>query len=101
MNRTEQEYAGYLEAMRRLHEIVWWRYEPLKLRLARATYYTPDFLVLTCTRIELHEVKGHWEDDARVKWKTAAEMNPWAAFAAAQREGGGWKIEWYGQKDAR
>ena len=98
MNGTERAYATRLELLERAGEIRSWAFEPLKLRLARSTFYTPDFLVITPTRIEIHEVKGHWEDDARVKWKTAAEMNPWARFAAVRRKSGGWEIEWYGGK---
>lgn len=73
-------------------------YEGIKLRLARATFYTPDFLVVYADRIELHEVKGHWEDDARVKWKTAAEMFPEFRFVAIQKIKGAFRREVYGEK---
>ena len=36
--------------------------------------YTPDVLIAPPTGLELHEVKGFWQDDARVKIKVAAEM---------------------------
>jgi hypothetical protein len=51
----------------------------VKLRLADRTFYTPDFQVVNDAtgEIELHEVKGGWiEDDAMVKFKTAAAMFP-------------------------
>lgn len=46
--------------------------------------------------MELHEVKGHWEDDARVKIKVAAEQHPWFRFLAVRARGGVWEIERFG-----
>jgi len=77
MNGLEKKYAAYLEIRRLTGEIVAWKFEAMKLKLARATFYNPDFLVVTPEyRIELHETKGHMEDDAAVKTKVAAEMFP-------------------------
>jgi len=74
MNKAEAKYALELEARRRTCEIVWWAFEPIKLRLAERTFYTPDFAVLKSDGLfELHEVKGFWQDDARVKWKVVKE----------------------------
>ena len=57
-------------------------------------FYTPDFLVILADgRIELHEVKGHWEDDARVKIKVAAAQKPWFTFVAVKWVKGGWEYE--------
>lgn len=75
MNGMEKKYAAYLELRRIAGEILEWRFEPLKLRLAPKTYYTPDFLLLMPDgRIELHETKGFMEEDANVKIKVAREM---------------------------
>ena len=97
MNSLEVAYAERLEALRATGQISSWRFEALKLRLADRTYYTPDFLVVAENTIELHEVKGHWEDDARVKWKVAAEQYPWFKFVAVMRVRREWKIEVYGE----
>ena len=35
----------------------------------RQTYYNPDYLVIYPGHFEIHEVKGFWRDDARVKIK--------------------------------
>ena len=46
--------------------------------------------------MELHEVKGHWQDDARVKIKVAAEQYPFrfvAVKARAKKDGGGFSEE--------
>lgn len=94
MNRTEAAYATRLEMLRRAGEIVDWGFEPIKLRLADRTWYTPDFLVVFADRFELHEVKGFWRDDARVKWKVAAELFPWFQFVAVTRKRGQWQFEY-------
>lgn len=76
-------------------------FEAVKLRLADATFYTPDFMVLRHDgSIEFHEVKGSWaapnQDKSRVKLKVAAEMFPWFTFVAIVatkkpvKSGGGW-----------
>ena len=97
MNGSEARYANLLELRRRAGEIAWFRFEGLKLRLADNTFFTPDFFVmLTDGTLEAHEVKGFWEDDARVKIKIAAEMYPFrfvAVTAQAKKLGGGWAAE--------
>ena len=98
MNKTEASYAASLELRRLAGEIVWWKFECWKLRLADKTFYSPDFVVMLADcSLELHEVKGHWQDDARVKIKVAAETYPMLRFIAVQAEakkrGGGWKVE--------
>jgi hypothetical protein len=76
MNKTEGAYANHLELRKITGEIVEWRFEPFKLKLADKTYYNVDFtLIFPDGHIECHETKGatrHWEDDARVKIKVAA-----------------------------
>lgn len=98
MNKTEQAFADELEARKLDGELVWWAFEPFKLRLARLTTYSPDFAVMdTDGTITLYEVKGHWEDDARVKIKVAAERFWMFRFVAmkprAKKHGGGWEAE--------
>jgi len=97
MNKSEQAYAAYLDAQKFAGFILWWKFEGVKLRLADNTFYTPDFAVMTADRgLELHEVKGFWRDDARVKIKVAADLYPFqfiAVTARAKRAGGGWTRE--------
>jgi hypothetical protein len=93
MNKTEQAYADRLEILRRAGEVLSFRFEAIKLRLAKNTFYTPDFLVVTPSQIEFHEVKGFWQDDARVKIKVAADQYPEFAFIAVQKSKDGWKVE--------
>jgi hypothetical protein len=46
MNKLEERYAAYLELRRVCGEILEWHFDAIKLRLAKDTFYTPDFLVL-------------------------------------------------------
>lgn len=93
-NKTEAEYEELLKAD---PTVVWFMFEGIKLRLADNTTYTPDFFLMRRSGLlEAHEVKGHWQDDARVKIKVAASMFP-IKFVAVQKipkkQGGGWKSE--------
>jgi hypothetical protein len=97
MNQTEKRYAEHLEERKRAGEIAWFGFESWKFRLADNTFYTPDFAVLLADgRLECHEVKGHWQDDARVKIKVAAYQHPVrfiAVTAKPKKAGGGWQVE--------
>lgn len=97
MNKTEKAYDDYLELQKLAGEIVWHKFEAVKLRLADNTFYTCDFAVLGKDMVlELHEVKGFWQDDARVKIKVAAALYPFrfvAVKALAKKHGGGWEAE--------
>jgi hypothetical protein len=74
MNKTEQAYSVQLDALKAAGEITWWAFEAIKLKLADKTYYTPDFVVMLADgALEIHETKGFWQDDSRVKWKCAQE----------------------------
>lgn len=97
MNRTEEAYERELRDALTIGDVLWYRFEGLKLRLADNTFYTPDFAVMLSNgQIECHEVKGFWTDDARVKIKVAAEQYPFrfiAVKALPKKSGGGWVRE--------
>lgn len=94
MNRTEKAMAAELSIEHAAGEIRWWGFESVKIRLADKTWHTPDFCIIhNDGSIEFRETKGHWEDDARVKFKIAAELFPWALFTAYKRVGSGWDFE--------
>lgn len=97
-NKTEEAYE--LEVLKPAMQdgsISWYRFEGVKLRLADNTFYTPDYCVMRSDgTMEMHEVKGFWQDDARVKIKVAADMYPLKFIAVkrlAKKNGGGWSIE--------
>lgn len=97
MNKTEAAYDAHLELQKRAGQVVWHKFEAIKLRLADNTFYTADFAVLANDHVlELHEVKGFWQDDARVKIKVAAALYPFRFVAVKQRakkHGSGWETE--------
>lgn len=104
MNDNEAEYLRtVLEPRRAAGEILDILFEGIKFRLADNTYYTPDFFVTTPHGFEVHEVKGRWEEDARVKWKSVADQFWFFLFFAAmkqrKKDGGGYAIEEYGKRE--
>lgn len=93
MNKTESAYSRVLEMRKAAGEVLWYKFEGLKFRLADNTFYTPDFAVmLVGGQIELHEVKGFWTDDARAKTKIAADMYPFQ-FVAVYKKGAAFTYE--------
>lgn len=97
MNQTEAEYGKHLELLKIAGEVAWYKFEGMKFRLADNTFYTPDFTVmLSDGALQAHEVKGFWEDDAKVKIKVAADMYPIEFIAVkkqAKKHGGGFSVE--------
>lgn len=97
LNKTEAAYGRHLEDLQIMGRVLWFRFEGVKLRLADNTFYTPDFAVMVADgTMEMHEVKGFWQDDARAKIKIAAEMYPFRFIAVKvlpKKDGGGWSVE--------
>lgn len=99
LNKTEKRFADYLAMKQIAGEVLWWRFEGLKLMLAPNTSLTIDFNVMMKNG-ELHmiDVKGSKAmvtDDFRVKAKVAAATFPFAFFTAIPRGRTGyeWDIE--------
>jgi len=97
MNKTEAAYSEILSMMRHTGEIQWFKFEGVKLRLADNTFYSPDFAVMRKSgEMEMHEVKGFWQDDAKVKIKVASDLYPFRFVAVKllpKSKGGGWQEE--------
>lgn len=97
LNKTEEAYRRELELRKAAGEVIWFKFEGLKLRLADNTFYTPDFAVMLADNtMECHEVKGFWQDDARAKIKIAADLYPFRFIAVkvqAKKDGGGFSVE--------
>jgi hypothetical protein len=95
-NGLEADYAALLEVRKRAGELHDWRYQPLRLILADRTTYEPDFLVIAPDlTLELHETKGWFRDDARVKVKVVARLFPWFKIVIVTRKSQrqGWQYE--------
>jgi len=97
MNKSEARYADVLAALRLEGKVAAYWFEAFTFKLAPDTRYTPDFVVmLPDGTLEIHEVKGHMEDDAWVKLKVAASLFPFRAVLVRpkpQREGGGFETK--------
>jgi hypothetical protein len=93
MNKTEAAYDAHLWLRRHSGDIIWHKFEAIKLRLADNTFYTADFFVLRADReLEVHEVKGFMQDDANVKIKVAASIYPFRFKLVRKGKGGIWDI---------
>lgn len=94
MNKLESAYAQHLELLKHTGDVLWWRFAPMRLRLADGSYYKPDFGVLTSECLfELHETKGHWREAARVRIKIAAGLFPFKFIALQRSPAGFWMRE--------
>jgi len=95
-NKTEARYEQYLELMKRAGEVLWYRFEGVKLRIGDNCFLTPDFAVMAGDGVmEMHDTKGAkavFSDDARAKMKAAAEMYPFR-FKAVYPVKSGWEVE--------
>jgi isocitrate dehydrogenase kinase/phosphatase len=92
MNNTEAAYAALLTLRKQSGEVAEFYFERVTLKLADDTRYTPDFLVIGSDElITFVEVKGFLRDDARVKFKVAADQYPWAKFLMVRKVKGGWE----------
>lgn len=93
MNKTEKAYADHLALLQRAGELLWFRFEGVKLRLADNTFLTVDFAVLPASGVlEMHEVKGFMQDDANVKLKVAASSYPFVFKLIRKAKGGTWSV---------
>jgi hypothetical protein len=92
MNKTEAAFSRLLELQKRAGEILSYRFEEQKFRLAQRTYYTPDFkIVYPDGTQEFIEVKGGFiRDDAMVKFKVCARHFPEYGWRMVQRK----KTQW-------
>lgn len=100
MNKSEQSFSRHLEMLKLAGDVLWFKFEGIKLRLAPNTSITIDFAVMDSSGVlEMIDVKGSkaiFTDDARAKMKVAAAMYPFVfkvAYPLSQKDGGGWDIE--------
>lgn len=93
MNKTEAAYSRHLEALKFSGEVLDFWFEEMKFKVgAPACWYTPDFVVqLKSGALEIHEIKGHFEDDALVKTKAVALRYPYRVISI-KLVSGAWEI---------
>lgn len=93
MNKLEAAWATELDSQKNQGVILAYWFEGIKLRLAKNTFLTPDFVVqLPDGQLEVHEVKGFMQDDAAVKLKVAASLYPFT-FKLIKRQKKQWSVE--------
>lgn len=93
MNKTEAQYAALLDLYQKSGDILWYKFEGVKLRLADRTFYEPDFIVMRNDgSLEIHEVKGFMQEDSNVKIKVAADLYPFK-FLLIRKKGKLWSTE--------
>ena len=101
-NKLEAKFGRYLDELKHRGDIKGYKFESVKLRLAKRTWYTPDYHAIRSDDAHiLYECKGNfWRDDARVKIKVAAEMYPHFRFIAVRWVGkaGGWDFEHFDRR---
>lgn len=96
-NKTEQRFEDEILRPGMLAgDILWYRFEGIKLRLADNTFLTVDFAVMGANSIlTMIDVKGGEaviQEDARVKMKVAADAYPFR-FQFAFPGRAGWTYE--------
>lgn len=88
MNGWETEFAAQLELRKHDGEILWWAFEPIRIRLASGAWYKPDFVTVDKNyRTEIYEVKGCWQEAARVRFKVAVEKLPYQFYIVRKHKG--------------
>lgn len=96
MNKTEAAYAAHLAERQALGGIQWFKFHPMRVRLAANTFYEVDFFVLDASgQLEIHEVKGGYTSEkGQMKIKLCAEALPiFRMLKVSKLKGGGWKFE--------
>jgi hypothetical protein len=98
MNKTEQAYVDeVIKPAMESGEIIWYKFEGMTFKLGEGVRYTPDFpVMLPDGEIQIHEVKGRWMGDAKVKIRMAADLFPFlfkAVYKQPKKDGGGWREE--------
>lgn len=83
MTKPERTCQARLEAYRAAGDVLWYAFEPMKLRLADRTFFLPDFAVQWRQERELAfiECKGPYvREDGWLKLKIAAAQFPFAFY---------------------
>ena len=99
MNATEAKFAQYLDLQKHAGKVLWWKFEAIKLMIAKNTSITVDFAIMTdechLVMIDVKGAKAIVTDDFRAKAKVAAKEFPFAFRVAYPKPKGetGWVFE--------
>jgi hypothetical protein len=93
MNKLETKFSEHLKTLEHSGEILWWKFEGVKLRLADKTFLTVDFASMGSDGLlTMWECKGFMEDDAAVKLKVAAATYPFRFVLVTKGKAGLWNF---------
>lgn len=88
MNKWEAQFSQTLEYRKSAGELVWWAFEPFRIRLAEDCWYRPDFVTVDANgKTEIYEVKGFMRVAARLRLKVAAEKLPYPFYLVRKNNG--------------
>ena len=80
--------------------ISWCAYEGLSIQVGTSAvpcWYTADWATICAGRVELHEVKGHMREAARVRMSALVRVCSWVRLFVATEGPGKWVVEeWRG-----
>lgn len=90
-NDWESRYGSQLHLRMMASDIAMYAYQPIRLRLATAVWYTPDYIVRHIDNtIECVEVKGFMREAANLRLKIAVDRFPQFRFTIAKLDKGNW-----------
>lgn len=102
MNGSEKAFAKELDRLILIGKIKRWWFNSLSFRLpGKQNWYKPDFVAVNSDKtISIYDVKGSWsmhgQDRQMLKLKGAGHEYPifrwFAAMKKRKKDGGGWKI---------
>lgn len=84
----EEEYFSILQQQLGCGDIQAFWYHPFTLRLHAGISYTPDFMVQSGPQTLIDEVKGHWREKDRLRYKLAVATFPFWKFSEVVKLGG-------------
>lgn len=88
MNKWEHQFSQTLEYRKTVGELVWWAFEPFRIRLAEDCWYRPDFVTVDAKgKTEIYEVKGFMREAARLRLKVACEKLPYPFYLVRKNKG--------------
>lgn len=95
MNKLEFSYASHLEVLKRIGDIVDYKFGSIKLKVGvDVCWYLCDFWVLAKDGVtEFHETKGFFRGTGKVKLKSAALQYPHFRFFLVRKDGKQFSVE--------
>lgn len=89
-----EAYGELLATLRLRGDVLWFRANPIKLRLADETYYGPNFAVMVASgHLEMHHVVDAAKNESLTTVKIAAEQFPFRFVAVHRDDSCEWKFQ--------